>query len=347
MEKNNLLQLFGQFRQCLQSIVEFDSWQGFESGITEDEYLEFRTLVNKEFQFNPWFTKENYYLGLKGLIHLLEPTKLKRFANEYSFSSSPKKVAIIMAGNIPFVGFHDLLCVLLSGNKALVKLSSSDARIPLHLIGWLLQWSPELKDSIEFAAGPVKNYNAVIATGSNNTIQQLQSYFQHVPALLRQNRTSVAVLDGSETNQELHDLANDCFQFFGMGCRNVSKLYLPEGFDTNRIFENALHFGHLIQHHKYGNNYDYYRTIYLMNQIEFLDNNVFMLKEDAGLHAPLSVIYYEYYKDIKLVKQHIEKCSNEIQAVIGHGLIPFGKAQSPEIDDFADNIDTIKWLNNI
>ena len=211
----------------------------------------------------------------------------------------------------------------------------------------MLQWEPELKEYIQISLGPIKNYDAVIATGSNNSIAQFETYFSHVPHLFRKNRSSVALLDGTETNEELNALSSDCFDFFGMGCRNISKLYIPEGFDLNRIFENFLGQTHLIQHHKYGNNYDYNRTVYLMNQIPFLDNNAFMLKEDKGLHAPLSVIYYEYYSDKNVIVNQLNELKDEIQALVGHGYIPFGKAQAPDITDFADGVDTFKWLNSL
>jgi hypothetical protein len=347
VKKEEVIGLFHQFRKALQAIVEQDAWLNFECGLTQEEFDAVKRTINKEVQYNPWFTKDNYLLGLQGLIHLLEPNQLESFASKYSYSTQPKKIAVIMAGNIPFVGFHDLFCVLLTGNKALVKLSSSDSRVPMQLISWLFQWNPELKNYIEFAHGPIANYDAVIATGSNNTIQQLSQYIKAVPAIYRKNRTSVAVLDGAESDEELKLLMNDCFQFFGLGCRNVSKLFLPQGFNLNRIFENSLHFSELIQHHKYGNNYDYQRTILMMNQVPFLDNNVFLLKEDKGLHAPLAVIYYDYYSDFDSLTAELNAIQDVLQAVVGHDFIPFGKAQQPEIDDFADNIDTCKWLNNL
>lgn len=328
-------------------MIQNESWPGYECGLTEEEFLSFKKTINKEVQLNPWFTKENCYKALNGIAHLIEKESLEQFSKTYQFAEKPLTVALVMAGNIPFVGFHDLLCTLLTGNKALCKLSSSDARIPLKIIEWMLQWNPELKEWIRISVGPIKEYDAVIATGSNNSIAQFETYFSHVPHLFRKNRTSVALLDGTETPEELQALGSDCFDFFGMGCRNVSKLYVPEGFDLNRIFENFLGQTHLIQHHKYGNNYDYNRTVYLMNQIPFLDNNAFMLKEDEGIHAPLSVIFYEYYTDKTSIVNHLETRKEELQAIVGHGFIPFGKAQSPDITDFADRIDTCAWLNSL
>lgn len=347
MEKKAIIEIFGQLRKALSAYTRNEAWPGYESGLTEDEFQSFQRLINKEIQLNPWFTKENCIKALNGIIHLTEKESLEKFSNSYEFASKPKTIALIMAGNLPFVGFHDLLCVLITGNKALCKLSSSDTRIPMKLIEWMHEWNPDLKEYIRISMGPIKTYDAVIATGSNSSIAQFETYFGHVPHLFRKNRTSIAILDGSETNEELSLLSSDCFDFFGMGCRNVSKLYLPAGFNLNRIFENFLDQAHIIQHHKYGNNYDYNRTVYLMNQIPFLDNNVFMLKEDEGLHAPLSVIYYEFYENKSDVLKQINELQEELQAVVGHGFIPFGKAQAPDITDFADGVDTCAWLNSL
>ena len=347
MEKKAIIEVFGQLRKALSAFTLNEQWPGYECGFTEDEFLSLQKVVNKEVQLNPWFTKENCIKALNGINHLIEKESLESFSDRYQFTDKPKTIALIMAGNLPFVGFHDLLCVLITGNKALCKLSSSDSRIPMKLIEWMHEWNPELKEYIGVSLGPIKNYDAVIATGSNNSIAQFETYFSHVPHLFRKSRTSIAVLDGSETDLELSKLGSDCFDFFGMGCRNVSKLYLPAGFNLNRIFENFLAQAHLIQHHKYGNNYDYNRTIFLMNQIPFLDNNVFMLKEDEGIHAPLSVIYYEYYEDKSVILEKIEGMSENLQAIVGHGFIPFGKAQAPDITDFADGLDTGRWLNSL
>lgn len=347
MEKKAIIEVLGQLRKALSAFTLNEQWPGYECGLTEDEFLSLQKIINKEVQINPWFTKENCIKALNGIIHLTEKESLINFSSKYQFTSKPKTIALIMAGNLPFVGFHDLLCVLITGNKALCKLSSSDSRIPMKLIEWMYEWNPELKERIQISVGPIKNYDAVIATGSNNSIAQFETYFSHVPHLFRKNRSSIALLDGSETDLELKSLGSDCFDFFGMGCRNVSKLYLPTGFNLNRIFENFLDQAHLIQHHKYGNNYDYNRTIFLMNQIPFLDNNVFMLKEDEGIHAPLSVIYYEYYSDKAAILKKMEEMKEDLQAIVGHDFIPFGKAQAPDITDFADGVDTCEWLNSL
>lgn len=347
VKKEAILQVFEQLRQALIAVNEQEEWPGYACGLTREEFEKFRGMMGREMVHNPWFTLSNVQSALKGIAFLLEPKRLTAFADNYTFRENPKRVAIVMAGNIPLVGFHDLLCVLVTGNTAICKLSSGDNRLLQQVILWLYEWNPELKQRIEISFGPLKHYDAVIATGSDNTINQFENYFRTVPHLFRRNRTSVALLEGSESNEELAALASDCFLYFGMGCRNVSKILVPENFDLNRIFENFLSISEIIQHHKYGNNYDYNRTVYLMNQIPFLDNNVFLLKEDEGLHAPLSVIYFQRYNDISEVNAFLDQYEEQIQVVVGKDRIPFGKAQNPEIDDFADNIDTCNWLNSI
>jgi hypothetical protein len=217
----------------------------------------------------------------------------------------------------------------------------------MFVIQLLTEIDERLKSKIQLVVGPLKNFDAVIATGSNNTIAQFETYFGKYPHIFRRNRTSIAVLTGDETNEELTALGDDCFLYFGMGCRNVSKLFIPNDFNIDRLFEAFLPHSDIINHHKYGNNYDYNRTIFLMNSIPFLDNNCFMLKEDTGLHAPLSVIYYERYESLDEATTFIQAHRSELQVIVGKNQTPFGVAQTPKIDDFADDVDTMLWLNEL
>lgn len=347
MKREEIISVFVQLGKVLEQVAAKKEWPGFEIGLTKEEYDQFLGVLAKEQFYNPWFTYDNCLKALHGIATFLEENKLSDFTAKYEFANQSKTVAIVMAGNIPFVGFHDLMCVLLSGNKALCKLSSSDTRIPTQIISWLINWQPELKSFITVAIGPIKQFDAVIATGSNNSISQFESYFGKYPHLFRKSRTSVAIIDGSESLEELVALGDDCFSFFGMGCRNVSKLFIPEGFEINRLFEAFVHHGEIVNHHKYANNYDYNRTVFMMNKIPFLDNNAFILKEDEGLHAPLSVIYFSYYKSLDEVTAFLHQHEDEIQAIVGRNYIPFGNAQSPAIDDFADGVDTMKWLSDL
>ena len=200
---------------------------------------------------------------------------------------------------------------------------------------------------IHVAAGPMGTFDAVIATGSNNSSAYFEQYFGKYPHIFRRNRTSIAILTGNETSEELRALGDDCFTYFGMGCRNVSKIFVPVNFDLNRLFEGFYHCGEIVNHHKYANNYDYNRTVYMMNKIPFLDNNSCILKEDEGLHAPLSVVFYKRYKSIGEIDEFLRQHADAIQAIVGRDFIPFGAAQKPKIDDFADGVDTMKFLSEL
>jgi hypothetical protein len=347
VKKEEIIKVLVQLGTIFNAVASKDEWRDYDCGLTQNEWDSLQLMIKKEKQHNPWFTEKNIKSSMKGLGLMLEKNELTTFADNYSYSNAPKKIALIMAGNIPLVGFHDLICVLLSGNNALCKLSSQDSRIPLFIIQLLTEIDVRLKDKIQLVLGPLKNFDAVIATGSNNTIAQFETYFGKYPHIFRRNRTSIAVLTGDETDDELTALGDDCFLYFGMGCRNVSKLFIPNDFNTDRLFEAFLPHSDVINHHKYGNNYDYNRTIFLMNSIPFLDNNCFMLKEDKGLHAPLSVIYYERYENLEQPTAFIETHRSELQVIVGKNQTPFGVAQTPKIDDFADDVDTMLWLNEL
>jgi len=347
VEREEVKKALIQFGKLLNSLGGENEFPGFQVGVTENEFIQLKTIINKEHLYNPWFTISNVKSALLGISSMLLETELDLVFNKYSPTDAPKKVAIIMAGNIPFVGFHDLLAVLVTGNNAVCKFSSDDSRLPPALLKVFIELNSELGKRIEFCFGPVKDYDAVIATGSNNTVNTLKEYFKDKKAVFRRNRTSIAVLDGTETMEDLQKLSDDCFMYFGMGCRNVGKLFVPKDFNTDRIFEGFLKQSDIINHHKYANNYDYQRTIFLMNQIPFLDNNAFMLKEDEALHAPLSILYYQRYENQMEVDDFISRNQNEIQIVVGKNSVPFGKAQSPGILDFADGLDTFEWLSNL
>lgn len=347
MERKAIITLFAKLGDLFSVVAKERPWPGFTCGLTEAEFTAFEVLIRKEYLYNPWFTKESVLTALGALSGMLESETFEKWTAPYPFAEKPKRVAIIMAGNIPLVGFHDLLAVVLSGHIALCKLSSGDTRMLPAIVGMLEKWEPEIRRRIELAAGPLTAIEAVIATGSNNATDYFDRYFGKYPHIFRRNRTSVAVLDGTETKEELQALGNDMFRYFGLGCRNVSKLLIPENFELNRIFEAIVAFGHIINHHKYANNYDYNRTIYLMNRIPFLDNNFCMLKEDEGLVSPLSVFFVQRYADMEEVAAFLEQHKESIQTVVGHDFIPLGKAQEPAIDDYADGVNTLEWLSEL
>ena len=297
---------------------------------------------------NPWFTKDYQKLALKDWSDLLTKENLERWLSDYTFSKQPKKVGLILAGNIPLVGFHDIICVILSGNIPLIKLSSKDKR----MIPFLLKlWNKFSEIEYEFVE-KLENFNAIIATGSNNTARYLEYYFKNYERIIRKNRTSIAVLDGHETEAELQLLANDIFTYFGLGCRNVTRIFIPNDFKLERLFQNFLLFKDIINHHKYANNYDYNKAIYLLNQDLFWDNNFVMLKEDEALFSPLSVVNFSRYNNIESVEEFIKTNEQDIQCVVGNQIYnfnteSFGKAQQPDLNSFADNVNTLKFLSLI
>lgn len=300
---------------------------------------------------NTWFTPESFRLCFQNWAENLIEEKIKSWVEKYTFSENPKKIGLILAGNIPLVGFHDVICVLLSGHIPLIKLSSKD-QIVLPFL--LKKWNEFSEGNLEYhLVEKLENYDAVIATGSNNTARYLEYYFKDKPNIIRKNRTSIGVLSGNETESELRNLAKDIFQYFGLGCRNVTRLFIPESMILDKLFENFIDFKDIINHHKYANNYDYNRAIYLLNQEKFWDNNFVMLKEDDKLFSPLSVINFTRYQDISEVKNFITENEQDIQCIVANpqlGIkesLNFGEAQCPMLDTYADNVDTMEFLNKL
>ncbi|CEJ71667.1 Acyl-CoA reductase (LuxC) [Chryseobacterium oranimense G311] len=308
---------------------------------------EFEFLLKRSEIENPWFTIENQKFALTEWTNLLTQENINNWIRNYSVSRTPKRVGLILAGNIPLVGLHDVISVVLSGHIPLIKLSSKDKQMVPFL---LKKWN-------EFSGGAVQyefverleNFDAVIATGSNNTARYLEYYFKDHLNIIRKNRTSVAVLEGNETPEELQLLAEDIFRYFGLGCRNVTRIFIPENFVIDRLFESFIGFQDIINHNKYANNYDYNRAVYLLNQDKFWDNNFVMLKEDEKLFSPLSVINFSRYSSLDDVKKFIAENEENIQCIVakdelGLNSIPFGEAQHPALDTYADNVDTMRFL---
>ncbi|MGG7438428.1 acyl-CoA reductase [Chryseobacterium arthrosphaerae] len=296
---------------------------------------------------NPWFTVDNQKFALQQWADLLTEEQIKNWLKKYSVSRISKRVGLILAGNIPLVGFHDVISVVLSNHIPVIKLSSKDK----YLIPFLLKkWKEFSDDQVRFEfVERLENFDAVIATGSNNTARYLEYYFKNHLNIIRKNRTSIAVLKGDETDEDLQLLAKDIFQYFGLGCRNVTRIFIPEDFVIDRLFENFLGFQDIINHNKYANNYDYNRAVYLLNQDKFWDNNFVMLKEDDKLFSPLSVINFSRYKSLEEVKGFIAENEENIQCVVakdelGLNSVSFGEAQNPGLDTYADNVDTMKFL---
>lgn len=295
---------------------------------------------------NPWFTSDNVILSLKGISKFLKKDTLSTWTNRYPFSKSHKMVAIVMAGNIPLVGFHDLLSVLISGHSAQIKMSSKDSKLTNHLLDTLKSIEPAFAKRIQIVER-LENFDAVIATGSDNSARYFDYYFGKYPNIIRKNRTSCAVLTGSESREDLLQLGKDVFSYFGLGCRNVSKLFVPSGYVFDTLFESWQPFQEIINHHKYCNNYDYQKSIMLVNRIPFLDNEFVMLTESEKLVSPISVLFYEYYESTEKLNDQFNKNASKIQCIVGRDYLPFGTAQTPEVWDYADQVDTLKFLTSL
>ena len=319
------------------------------ANFTEDDER-FSSILRKSENENSWFTIENQKISLNQWADLLTEKNIKDWLAEYQIATAQKKVGLILAGNIPLVGFHDVISVILSQHIPVIKLSSKDKTMLPFLLS---KWNEFSADNIQYEfAERLKDFDAVIATGSNNTARYLEYYFKDSLSIIRKNRTSVAVLKGDETVEELQFLAEDIFRYFGLGCRNVTRLFIPHDFLIDKIFESFLNFKDVINHHKYANNYEYNRAIYLLNAEKFWDNNFVMLKEDEALFSPLSVLNFSRYDNIEEVHTFINENEKEIQAIVakpelGFDSINFGEAQNPGLDTYADKVDTMKFLEVI
>lgn len=347
VERKDIIAAFAQLGKLVASLAEDRPWSDYRLGVSQAEYEHIQTVLNKQPQHNGWFTKESLRFTLRTWAKALNEAEMEAWLQPYTFAEQPKRIGLILAGNIPMVGFHDLVSVLVSGHFAVVKPSSDDRFLIPLWIDLLIQWQPELKDRIVITPGKLGEVDAMIATGSNNSLRYFEQYFGHLPHIFRHNRTSIAVLDGTETNEEIAALGKDIFTYFGLGCRNVSQLWVPTDFELNRFFEGIYPFSEIIHHHKYANNYDYNKAIHLMNQHDLLENGFLLLKESRDLHAPLAMLFYQRYESITEVEHFIREKEHEIQAVVGHGYVPFGAAQIPAWNDYADHIDTVAWLNSL
>lgn len=301
---------------------------------------------------NGWFTKSNLCFALNQWHQLLQKESLEYWLSSYSIPiKTPKVVAIIMAGNIPLVGFHDLISALVVGHQLVIKQSSNDKHILPFLTAYIEYISPELKGKITFTTDRLINYDAVIATGSNNTARYFETYFRNTPSIIRKNRNSVAVLTGKETPEQLLKLGEDIFRYFGLGCRSVSKIFVPKNYNFDHFFEAIYHWHPIMNSVKYANNYDYNKAVYLMSEFQLIENGFLMLKEDIRYGSPIATLFYEYYDNINQLKDKIQYDKEKIQCVISNGLfandVDFGSSQYPKLNDYADDIDTVDFLLTI
>jgi hypothetical protein len=332
------------FQQRVTGLVQLG--QFFSQVLEQKEYAVFV----RAYQQNPWFTPLNISSSVKAWSETLTEPKLNQWLSAYSIEDkAPKTVAIIMAGNIPMVGLHDLICVLLSGNKALAKLSDDDTVLMKWVMEELIRIEPGFAAQLEISEHRLpKDFDAVIATGSNNTNRYFEYYFKNKPSLLRANRNSVAILTGKETPEDFQKLGEDIFTYFGLGCRNVSKLFVPEGYDFIPFYEGIEPFNDIINHHKYANNYTYHKAIFLLNLDKHFDNNFLLVKQDESIASPLGVMFYSTYSNLDELHGQLAAKTDQIQCVVSKtsfpNAFPLGKAQHPELWDYADGVDTMAFL---
>ncbi|MGZ3858385.1 MAG: acyl-CoA reductase [Flavisolibacter sp.] len=307
---------------------------------------EWELAKHRAFLNNNWFIPEFIDLSVQNIASgFLNETALEHLAKDYSIpeeNPAPRKIGLVMAGNIPLVGFHDLICVFLSGNYAWIKPSSKDEVLIKHLVAKMIEWAPDTSTYLVIS-GLLKNCDAYIATGSNNASRYFEYYFRNYPSIIRRNRTSVAILEGKESTEELEALAVDVYQYFGLGCRNVTKIFVPRGYDFIPLLEAFKSYDRLINHHKFKNNYDYNLTVHILNNRYYMTNGSLVLVEDPSPFSPIGQLHFEYYGDADEVRQKLLQDEN-IQCVVGKKDIPFGQAQCPTIKDYADGVDTLKFL---
>ena len=315
-----------------------------------DTVLE-KTLIESH-SYNSWFTIDNLKLSLKNWSNSLQENIISDWLSKYNIEDkSSKKIAIIMAGNIPAVGFHDLLCSLLLNFDCIVKLSSEDKLLIPFIVKFLESRNEKLKNKVTFESEKLKDFDGVIATGNNNSHRYFDYYFSKYPNLLRKTRHSIAVLDGKESDNDLSELSNDIFNYFGLGCRSVSKVFIPYGYDLDLLFNAFFRHKEVVNHNKYVNNFDYNKAVYLMSKEKFIENGFIILKEESKLGSPIGCLFYEFYNDKKEITKLINNNSDSIQCVVSNinfnTNIKFGQTQCPNISDYADNNDTIKFLLKI
>ncbi len=320
---------------------------------SNDEF--FDTMVHRittAVHHNGWFTEENVRFSLNEWGNALTKENLTQWVSPYSLENlTSRTVGVIMAGNIPLVGFHDFLSVLIAGHKILIKQSSDDNQLLPFLVSYLITIEPRFKEYITFTTEKFEQFDAIIATGSDNTARYFEYYFGKVPNVIRKNRNSVAVLTGNETFEQLNLLGEDIFRYYGLGCRNVSKLLVPKGYDFDIFFKAIYNYSSIMDSAKYANNYDYNKAVYLMSNFKLLENGFLMLKEDQSYSSPIATLFYETYDSESELIQKLEDDKNKIQCIVSKDFlsetIDFGQTQSPKLSDYADGIDIIEFLTKI
>jgi Acyl-CoA reductase (LuxC) len=342
VELGNFLSQFSEDNNSKKSTV-------LHNDLFFDNFIELITLSQSH---NGWYTPEQVYFSIQSWAEALTEENLNQWLSAYDFQiKEPKNIALILAGNIPLVGFHDFLSVLITGHNVLVKTSSNDQHLLPFLAKYIIAVNNELANKITFIEGKLENFDAVIATGSNNTARYFEYYFKDKPSIIRKSRNSVAVLNGKETKEQLSALGEDIFRYFGLGCRNVSKIFAPKGYVFDTFFEAIFEYQDVIHYEKYANNYDYNKAVFLMSNFKLLDNGFLTIKEDKSHASPISSVFYEFYDDINDLQTRLQSENELIQCIVSNNIIEnsvnFGQTQKPKLWNYADNIDTISFLLTI
>lgn len=343
------IQAFVKLGSFLREYCEYANNSSYKIANNETIFSELDDAIELAGHKNGWFTKTNVIFSLNQWSQLLTKENLMNWLGKYNLDKTDQKtVAIIMAGNIPLVGFHDFLCALILGNKVIIKLSSNDQILLPFISEYLMQAEPEFKQLIFFQEDRLKNFDIIIATGSDNTARYFDYYFKDKPRIIRRNRTSAAVLTGKESPEMLAALGEDIFRYFGLGCRSVSKLFVPADYNFDALFNAMFPFKDIITLNKYANNYDYNKAVYLMSEFNFLDNGFLMLKEDQNYGSPIATIFYEEYSSQDALKKQLEINRDAVQCLVADGIfsdeVAFGQTQCPGLEDYADGIDTVEFL---
>ena len=312
----------------------------------------FKHQIKLAEEHNGWFSKSNIMYALENWSKLLTTEALNNWTSNYNFeNTSPKNIALIMAGNIPLVGFHDFLCAFICNHKITIKQSSNDKHLLPFIVHYLVKLAPEFKNKIVFLDQKLEGFDAVIATGSDNTARYFEYYFKNKPSIIRKNRNSLAILTGNESKEDLLELSKDIFQYYGLGCRSVSKLFVPNDYNFEAFFEAIYHWHPIIEGAKYANNYDYNKAVYLMSEFKMLENGFLMLKEDPSYASPIATLFYEQYESIESLSIKLAANSDKIQCIVSNKLkedhLSFGSTQTPKLENYADGIDTVHFLLKI
>ncbi len=319
---------------------------------TDKNAIDFQHLLETVKSSNEWFTHESLTYSLTSIAENLKIDNIQNWIKRYPSIQNKigqKRVGLVTAGNIPLVGFHDLLSVLMAGHEIVIKLSSKDDKLMKGIVELLKNINHGFDNLISFENNQLKKFDAIIATGSNNSAKYFEYYFGKYPNIIRKNRNSLAILTGDETKEDLDLLADDILLYYGLGCRNVSKIYIPDNYNIDKLFESVYKYHEYSNHNKFANNYTYNKSIYLMNKAPFWENGFMIMKEDSGLTSPISVVFIERYQDIEKVKENIEAQRDQIQCVVAkkgivEGSVLFGESQKPNLWDYADNVDTLQFL---